>query len=99
MTERLVDPFPRRKEYCDKWILSPLYVTFQIIMSEQLRNTLTLLECVDQAVLISSSQLAQHHNHLDLWDVLVADAVVTQGGAGEGVTTDGNACTHMHTNV
>lgn len=54
---------------------------------------LTSLESVHQTVLVSAAQLPQDHNHLDLRDVLVPDAVVAEGRPWERVTSNGNACT------
>lgn len=45
-----------------------------------------------QRVLILSSKLSQHHDQLDLWDVLVAQAVVRQSGSREDITADGDPC-------
>jgi hypothetical protein len=45
-----------------------------------------------QRVLILSSKLSQHHDQLDLWDVLVAQAVVRQRGSREDITADGDPC-------
>jgi len=52
---------------------------------------LARLERLHQRVLVLPPQLPQHHDHLDLGDVLVADAVVGQRAAGEGVAADGDA--------
>ena len=51
------------------------------------------LERVHQGVLVGAPQLPQHHDNLDLRDVLVAQAVVAQGGPREAVPPDGDACT------
>ena len=45
-----------------------------------------------QRVLVLAAELAQHDDHLDLRDVLVAQAVVRQRGPREHIPTDGNAC-------
>ena len=39
-------------------------------------TNLARLEGVHQAVLIVTAKLAEHHDELDVWDVLVAQAVV-----------------------
>ena len=46
-----------------------------------------------QAVLVCAAQLAQHHDHLDVLDVLVPAAVVGQRAAWEHVTPNSYACT------
>ncbi len=45
-----------------------------------------------QGVLVGAAQLAEHHDELDLRDVLIAQAVVGERGAREYVATNGDAC-------
>lgn len=45
-----------------------------------------------QGVLVLASKLSQHHNELDLGDVLVAQAMVRQSGTWEDISANSNTC-------
>lgn len=52
---------------------------------------LARLECIHQAVLVVAAELAKNHDELDVWDVLVAQAVIRQGAARKNISPNGNA--------